>query len=49
MGIVFYEKEGVFRLDTKNTTYALAILKWLNIPIWPITFTTASTMVRLSF
>lgn len=26
MGIVFYEKEGVFRLDTKNTTYALGLI-----------------------
>ncbi|HOE09731.1 MAG TPA: glycoside hydrolase family 36 N-terminal domain-containing protein, partial [Treponemataceae bacterium] len=26
MSIAFYEKEGVFKLDTKNTTYALGLI-----------------------
>jgi len=26
MSIAFYEKEGVFKLDTKNTTYVLGLI-----------------------
>ena len=26
MGIIFYEKEKVFKLDTKNTTYIIGII-----------------------